>query len=301
MNTGTHPRLHWEGVKTIWGQVYNEHAKEYPDLYDQESSDRMYELDYGMTGFGLAPVKPQGQGAEYDEEVGGAETRYVHVAYALGYMVTWEELKFNKYPEVSARRSRANAFSMNQTIENVATVPYNNAFSTTYFTTWDGKALCATNHDNMSGGSFSNELDPPSDLMESALEDACIQIMGMQNDKGLLINVMPESLHVARQEWFNANRILKSVLQPDSQSNNINVLKATNAFPRGIKMNHYFTAAKPWFIRTNVRPGMKMFWVQKPDLEQDNDFDTRNAKAVSFMMFSVGCTDPRGIFGVEAS
>jgi hypothetical protein len=129
------------------------------------------------------------------------------------------------------------------------------------------------------------------------LEYISVQIMGAQNDSGLLINIMPESLHISRNEWFNANRVLQSVLQADSGNNNINVLKATNAFPKGIKLNHYFTAAHPWFVRTNAPEGMTMFWREEPSFSQDNDFDTKNAKAASYMRFSVGCTDPRGIFG----
>lgn len=301
INTGTHPRLHWPGIKEIWGDTYSQHPKEYPDLYDQMSSDKMYELDYGKGGFGLAPIKPQGHGIAFDTEVGGAETRYVHIAYALGYMVTYEERRFNQYKEVSARRAPNNAFSMNQTIENVAALLYNNMASTTYYTTWDGKAIAATDHLHMSGGTFSNMLSPASDLMESALEDMCIQIMGASNDRGLLVAVQPESLHIARQEFFNAHRILKATLQPDSTTNNPNVLRAVNAFPKGVKLNHYFTSAKPWFVRTNVRPGLKMYWAVKPEFDQDNDFDTKNAKAASFMMFSVGCTDPLSVFMSNAS
>ena len=233
----------------------------------------------------------------YDGETQGVVTTYTHVAYALGYIVTFEELRDNLYKEVATRRARANAFSMRQTTELVAAIPYNTAFVTTSFTTGDGAALCSTAHVNATGGTYSNALSPAADLSETALEDLTIQIMGAQNDTGQLINLMPRSLHVSRQEWFNANRILGSVLQNDTANNAINVLKATNAFPEGIKMNHYFTSAHPWFIRTNCPEGMTFFWRDEPMFDQDNDFDTKNAKAASYMRFSVGCTDPRGIYG----
>lgn len=297
VNTGSHPKLLWPGIFTTWGQVYDSHAKEYVDLYDIRTSDKAYEQGVQITPFGLAPVKTQGSGIQYEGEVQGAVTTYQHIAYALGYIVTFEELRDNMYKEVAARRAEGNAFSMNQTVEHVAAFIYNNAFSTTYFTTGDGAALCSTAHVNATGGMYSNTLSPAADLSEAALEDLTIQIMGSQNDTGLLINIMPESLHISRNEWYNANRILQSVLQSDSANNNINVLKATNAFPKGIKMNHYFTSAHPWFIRTNCPNGMTMFWRDEPMFDQDNDFDTKNAKAASYMRFSVGCTDPRGIFG----
>ena len=297
INTGSHPKLLWPGVYTTWGQIYDAHEKEYTDLYDIRMSDKAYEQGVQVTPFGLAPVKSQGAPVTYDSEVQGTVTTYQHIAYALGYIVTFEELRDNQYKEVATRRAEGNAFSMQQTVENVGAFIYNNAFTTTYFTTGDGKALVATDHTNTLGGTYSNALSPAADLSEASLEDLTIQIMGTQNDSGLLINIMPESLHISRQEWYNANRILQSVLQSNTANNNINVLKATNAFPKGIKMNHYFTSAHPWFIRTNCPNGMTMFWRDEPMFDQDNDFDTKNAKAASYMRFSVGCTDPRGIFG----
>lgn len=297
INTGSHPKLLWPGVYTTWGQVYDQHTKEYTDLYDVKSSDRAYEQGVQVTPFGLAPVKAQGAPVTYDGELQGVVSTYTHVAYALGYIVTFEEMRDNLYKEVATRRAEANAFSMNQTVENIAAFPYNNAFSTTYFTTADGAALVSTSHVNATGGNFSNALSPAADLSEAALEDLTIQIMGAQNDTGLLINIMPESLHISRQEWYNANRILQSVLQSGTANNDINVLKATNAFPKGIKMNHYFNSPHAWFIRTNAPNGMTFFWRDEPMFDQDNDFDTKNAKAASYMRLSVGCTDPRGIFG----
>lgn len=297
ITTGSHPKLLWPGIHDTWGQVYDAYEQEYPDLYEVEDSDKAYEEDVQVTGFGLAPVKVQGGSTTYDSEIQGPVTRYSHIAYALGYIVTYEELRDDLYEVVSMRRAKANAFSINQTVETVGAFIYNNAFATTYFTTGDGVALCSASHVNTTGGTYSNALTPAADLSEASLEDMCIQIMGTQTDRNLTINIMPESLHIARQEWFNANRILKSVLQSNAATNNINVLKATNAFPKGIKLNHFFTVAHAWFVRTNCPNGMTMFWRDRPLFDQDNDFDTKNAKASTYMRFSVGCTDPRGIFG----
>ena len=297
ISTGSHPKLLWPGVYTTWGQIYNAHETEYTDLYEVRDSDKAYEQGVQVTPFGLAPVKSQGASVTYDSEVQGPVNTYQHIAYALGYMVTYEEMRDNLYKEVATRRAAGNAFSMQQTIENVGAFLYNNAFATTYFTTGDGAALVSTAHVNTLGGTYSNALSPAADLSEASLEDLTVQIMGTQNDAGLLINIMPKSLHIARQEWYNANRILKSVLQPNTANNNINVLKATNVFPEGIKLNHYFTSAHAWFIRTNCPDGMTMFWRDRPMFDQDNDFATKNALAASYMRFSVGATDPRGIFG----
>ena len=297
INTSSHPKLLWPGVHEIWGQVYDEHAKEYADLFDELDSDKAYEQDVQITGFGLAPIKAQGAGVQYDYEMQGILSTYTHIAYATGYIVSFEEMRDNLYEEVSMRRAKANAFAINQTIENIAAFIYNNAFSTSFYTTGDAAALISTAHVNASGGTYSNALSPAADLAELSLEDLCIQTMGVQTDRGLMINIQPRSLHIPRQEWANAKRILGSVLQSDSANNNINVLKATNAFPEGVKLNHYFTAPHAWFVRTNCPSGMQMFWRDRPMFDQDNDFDTKNAKAATYMRLSVGCTDPRSIFG----
>jgi len=297
INSGTHPKLLWPGIHTVWGQVYDSHPKEYEDLYDIETSKKAYEQDVQVTGFGLATVKGQGAPVQYDSESQGFITTYSHVAYALGYIVTKEELDDNLYKEVSTRRAKANAFSINQTVETVAALVYNDAFTGAYYQSSDGQPLISTAHVQVSGGTFSNRLSPDADLSEAALEDINIQIMQMTMDRGLKISAMPLSLHVAPSEHYNAHRIMKSVLQNDTANNAINVLKATNAYPKGIKLNHFFTNPQAWFVRTNIPNGMTFFWRTKPEFDQDNDFDTKNAKAATYMRFSLGNTDPRGIYG----
>lgn len=297
INTGSHPKALWPGVHAFWGQVYNAHPTEYLDLFDNLDSDKAYEEDVQITGFGLAPAKAEGAPISYDSEIQGPTQRYTHIAYALGYKVTFEELRDNLYETVSRRRVQANAFSINQTIENIGAALYNDAFTGAVFLSADGQVLCSTAHVNTTGGTYSNALSPAADLMEASLEDMGIQIMGATNDRGLKISLMMQSLHVAPSEWYNANRILKSVLQSDTANNNINVLRATNAIPKGIKLNHFFTSPRAWFIRTNALNGMQMFWRDRPMFDQDNDFDTKNAKASTYMRLSVGNTDPRGLYG----
>ncbi len=297
INTASHPKLLWPGIHATWGQIYDEHQKEYTDLYDQLTSQKAYEQDVEVTGFGLAPVKGQGAPVSYDSEMQGWVSTYAHIAYALGYIVTYEELQDNLYKEVSTRRAKANAFSVSQTIENVSALLYNDAFAGAYYRMPDGQPLISDAHVNAPGGTWSNALTPGADLSEAALEDICIQIMNATNSRGLKISVMPKSLHIPTSEFFNAERILKSTLQSQTGNNAINVLKAQNAFPGGAKVNHYFNSASAWFVRTNVPNGMQMFMRNRPEFDQDNDFDTKNAKAATYMRFSVGATDARGIFG----
>ena len=298
ITTASHPKALWPGIKAWWGQVYDEHQEEYSKLFDSDTSSMNYEEDVQLTGFGLAPVKSEGSGVSYDSEIQGFTTRYTHVAYALGYIVTKEELDDNLYEQVSRRRSAALAMSFRQTKENIGANVYNRAFNGTYLG-GDGVALCSTAHPNTSGGTFANKPAVDADLSEASLEDALTAIMGFQNDRGLLINVMPRSLIVARQNFWNANRILKSAYTPSTANNAVNVLVATNAIPDGIHMNHYLTSPNAWFVRTNIQNGLKYYSRVGIQFDQDNDFDTMNAKAKGYERYSFGWTDPRAIYGVN--
>lgn len=184
---------------------------------------------------------------------------------------------------------------MYTTKETVAANVYNRAFNSAY-TFGDGKEILATDHPSLSGNQ-SNELSTAADLSETALEDIIIQIMNVQNSQGLRIALIPQTLHVAPGNWFNANRILKSALQNDTQNNAVNVLKQTGALPGGIKVNNYFTDADAWFVRTNAPSGLILFDREPVDFSQDNDFTTKNLAAAAYMRFSVGIGDWRALFG----
>lgn len=295
ITTGNHPKALWPGIKAWWGRVYDEHVTEYTDLFATDTSSRAYEEDVEVTGFGLAPVKAEGMSVSYDSESQSFVSRYTHVAYALGYIVTYEELQDNLYEMVSKRRSQALAFSMRQTTENVGANVYNRGFNSS-FAGGDGKEMLATDHPTLSGDQ-SNELTVAADLSEASIEDLIIQIMGATNARGLKISLMPKKLIVPRQLWFESNRILNSVLRSDTANNDVNVLNATNALPEGICVNHYLTDTDAWFMRTNAPRGLIHYSREKTSFTTDNDFDTSNAKAKSYQRESFKWTDWRGIYG----
>ena len=297
INTQKHPKLLWPGIQALWGDYfYKEHNPEYSKIFEVVDSKKSYEEDVQITGFGLAPEKTQGSGVAYDSEDQGFIQRYTHVAYALGYVVTHEELQDNQYMEVASRRTKAVAFSMNQTIETVAANILNRSTNASY-TYADGSVLLATDHPNTSGGTWSNKLATDADLSVASIEDLTIQIMGAQNDKGLQIPIMPQSLIVPRQEFYNAERILGSQLESGTANNDLNVIRSTGTFPKGIVMNHYLDNADDWFIGTNCPNGLKFIWRERPSFTNDGDFDTGNTKHKGYMRFIPGVTDARGVFG----
>lgn len=295
IGTGNHPKALWPGVRAWFGRSYDEYQPQYPDLVDVETSDKAYEEEVESTGFGMAVVKPAGNSISYDSDSQGYTARYTHVTYGLGYMVTEEELEDNLYMEVSSRRATDLAFGLRQTKENVVALVYIRSFTSTY-AGGDGKELCATDHPTIYGNQ-SNELTNPADLSEAAIEDMIIQIRQAKNARGMKIRLQPKSLHIPVNLEFEANRILKSVLQNDTANNAVNVLKMTNAIPGGIKSNQYFTSDSAWWIRTNAPRGLRMFQRRPVKFARDEDFDTSNAKAKATERYSVGWSEWRAIYG----
>lgn len=296
--TGNHPKSLWPGIHKWFGAVYAKHAVEYTGLFDVKGSSQNYEEDAEHSSFGLAPIKPEGQAVVYDSHQQGNVKRYIHTAFALGYVVTREELADNLYKQVSMARAQSLAFSMSQTRENVGANVYNRAFNSSY-TGADSVELIATTHTSLAGNQ-SNKLNPDAALSEAALEDMAIQIMDAKNSRGLKISLMPTTLCIPTALSFEAQRILKSALQNDTANNAQNALKSLNTIPNYVA-NHYFSSTTAWFVKTNAPNGLCWFDRESVEFSKDNDFDTDNAKAKAYMRFSVGWTDWRGVFGSDGA
>lgn len=295
ITTGNHPAALWPGVRKWFGKNYDEFPVEFSKVFDKDTSEKAYEEDIEATGFGLATVKGQGQSVSYDADSQGYTKRYTHLAYALGYIVTWEEMKDNQYEEKSFKRSRALAFSMRQTKEIVFANILNRATDSNY-TGGDGKELLATDHASLAGN-WSNELAVAADLSEASLEDLLIQIGQAKNSRGLRIAIKGDKLIVPVNLSFEAERIVKSNLQNDTANNAINAMKSMGVLPGGVFTYHYLTDTDQWFVKTNVPNGLMHIEREAMMFDKDNDFDTMNAKAKAYERYSGGWTDPRGIYG----
>lgn len=295
INSGSFAKALWPGVNAWYGKEYNEYPVEFDKLFDKFTSSRAFEEDVGISSFGLAVVKPEGAGISYDTERQAFITRYQHVVYALGFVITREMMEDDQYDIVGERKAQGLAFSMRQTKEIVAANVYNRAFNASYIG-GDGVAMVSASHPNIAGGTSSNIIATAADLSEAALEQACIDISGFTNDRGLLIGVRPESLVISRYMPFEAKRILQTDGRVGTNNNDLNALKDMGMIPKVI-VNHYLTDQDAWFIRTNVKNGMKYFERRADAFDMDNDFDTENAKFKATARYSFGWTDWRGIYG----
>jgi hypothetical protein len=286
----------WPGVNAWYGKSYNDYATEWDKLFEQNKSSKAYEEDVGLASFGLASVKNEGAPITFDTERQGFTSRYNHVVYALGFIITREMYEDDQYDVIGKRKANALARSMRMTKEINGANVYNRAFSGSGFTGGDGKTLIANDHLNVSGSTWSNLIATAADLSEAALEQAAIDIAAFRDDRGLLIAAKPRKLIIGPSGQFEAKRILGSDGRVGTDNNDLNAIKTLGIIPE-ITVNHYLTDADAWFILTDVKDGLKYFERRGDQFEMDNDFDTENAKFKATARYSFGWTDPRAIYG----
>ncbi len=296
INKGLFAKSLWPGVHAWWGDAYNEHTMQYPELFDMEYSSKAFEEDVQFVGMGMASVVAEGGSVTFDSMKQGFLTRYTHIKYGLGFILTDEMIEDDQYGVIAKKSATAIGYSMRQAKETVAANVYIRAFNSN-FTLSDGKEMCATDHPNISGGTWQNELSTASDLSEAALEQACIDIGDWTNDRGLKISARPLKLIIPNELQFEAERILTSTLRVGLADNDPNAIRQMGKFPGGVVMNNYLTDADAWFIRTDVKNSLMHYERRADALSDDIDFGSDNIKYKATARYSFGVTDQRGIFG----
>jgi len=301
INTGSFAKLLYPGLNKIYGQNYTEYPLECMQIFEEQMTSRAYEEDLGVTGFGMAAVKGEGNAITYDTEQQAFLTRYTPTVYALGFIITEEMMDDDLYDTIGSRRTEGLAYSMRQTKETVHANILNRAFNTSYVG-GDSATLiaCASagsaTHPNASGGTWTNGPLTDSDLSQAALEQAVIDISKFTDDRGKRMQVMPKQLIIPSDLQFEAERILQSVLQSGTADNDVNAIRTMGSIPK-IVVNHYLTDSDAWFVQTAIPNGMKTMMRKAATFSIDNDFDTSNAKFKAQERYVAGWTDPRCMYG----
>lgn len=288
------------GLNALFGLEYQQYEDEAGEVYETESSDRAFEEEVKLAGFGAAPVKSEGSAISYDTAQENFTARYVHQTVAMGFAITEEAVEDNLYDSVSARYTKALARAMAHTKQVKGAFPLNNAYVSANFAAGDGVQLCsAAGHLTVGGVAIPNALVTPSDLNETSLEQAVIDIAAFTDARGLLIAARPRKLIVAPYNQFVATRILDTELRPGTADNDINAMRTNGTIPDGYRVNHYLTTTnkKHWFICTDVPNGMKHFTRTALQTGMDGDFDTGNVRYKARERYSFGVSDYLGIFG----
>ena len=291
------------GLNSLFGMSYDTYSREYEQIFAIEDSQRAFEEEVLVTGFGGAPVKTEGQGVQFDNASESYTARYTHDTIALAFSLTEEAVEDNLYDSLGKRYVKALARSMANTKEVKGADVLNNAFSSS-FAGGDGKALIATDHPLARGGTAANRATTMADLNETSLEDALIDISTFTDDRGLTISVQATKLVVPPQLVFVADRILESTLRVGTADNDINAIRNTGVLPGGYTVNHYLTDPDAFFLLTTVTEmgeGLKMFQRTAMETSMEPDFSTGNLRYKARERYSFGFSDWRGIYGSEGA
>jgi len=283
------------GLNALFGLEYKRYDNEHAEIYDTENSDRAFEEEVMLSGFGNAQTKAEGQGVSFDDAQETFTSRYQHETIALAFAITEEAIEDNLYDRLASRYTKALARSMANTKQVKAANVLNNAFDDN-FAGGDGKALCADNHPTLAG-TFKNELGTSADLNETSLEQSMIDIAQMTDERGLKIAARGVKMIIPSELQFTAERLMKSQGRTGTADNDINAIAAMGMIPQGYVINHFLTDSDAFFIKTDVPNGMKMFVRAPIKTAMEGDFDTGNVRYKARERYSFGFSDPRGIFG----
>ena len=286
------------GLNALFGMEYKRYGEEHKELYETESSERSFEEETKLSGFSAAPVKNEGNAIAYDNGQEAWTARYNHETIALGFSLTEEAVEDNLYDTLSSRYTKALARAMAYTKQVKAANVLNNGFNTGgSYNGGDGVSLFNTAHPLVSGGTNSNTQSVATDLNETALENAVIQIAGWTDERGLLIAAKPRKLVIPPALQFVATRLLETELRTATADNDINALKNNGAIPEGYTVNHFLTDTDAYFLTTDVPNGMKHFVRTALTTSMDGDFDTGNVRYKARERYSFGWSDPLGMWG----
>jgi len=283
------------GLNALFGLEYGKYENEHTEIYETETSERSFEEEVKLSGFGAAPVKPEGSAITYDNAQESFTARYNHETVAMGFSITEEAMEDNLYDSLSARYTKALARAMAYTKQVKAASLLNTGFTT--FQSGDGVTLFNTAHPTVAGGTNSNRPSVDVDLNETALEQAVIDIAAFKDERGLLIAARPRKLIVPPSLMFVATRLLETELRVGTADNDLNALKSNGSIPQGYRVNHYLTDADAWYITTDIPNGMKHFVRTAMSTSMDGDFDTGNVRYKARERYSFGVSDPLGMYG----
>ena len=288
------------GLNALFGLEYARYEDESAEIYDTESSERAFEEEVMLSGFGSAPVKQEGSAVTFDDAQEAYTARYTHETIALAFSITEEAIEDNLYDRLASRYTKALARSMANTKQVKAAATLNNAFDSN-FAGGDGKELCATDHPLVNNGTLRNEPSTDADLNETSLENALIDIAAFVDERGLKVSVRGQKLIIPPNLQFVADRLLESTLRPSSADNDVNAVRNMGMLPQGYVVNHYLTDTDAFFIKTDAPRGFVHFERMPMSTKMEGDFDTGNVRFKARERYSFGYSDPRCVYGSKGA
>jgi len=297
MNRASFAKMLEPGLNTLFGLEYDSYPAEYEAVFESNTSQKAFEEDVLLAGFGNAPTKSEGSAVSYDAASQQWTARYQHETIALAFSITEEAEEDGQYGSIASRYTKALARSMASTKEIKAANILNTA---TTVNGGDGAPLLSASHPTQNGNQ-SNILATAADLSEVSLEAILIQIADMKDDRGLRVAAQGTQLVIPTAYTFVAERLLESQLRTGTADNDINAIRQGGYLPQGYHIMRRLTDSDQWFVQTDIPDGLKMFQRSPMKKGMEGDFETGNVRYKVRERYSFGATDWRGVFGSQGA
>lgn len=276
-----------------------------PSIFDVRGSQRADEQHIGVGVFGSQGWNFEDSGrVQYDDRNKGYPKTFTHAEFAKGFMVERKLIDDNLTQIVldDARELGDSAFRKR---EKGAASVFNNAFTSTTnddgFSTLgpDSVVLCSNSHPLSTEDSSVQDNAGSSALAASAVSTTRVAMQDFTDDRGDILDVMPDLLLVPPDLEDTAATITRSVLDPASANNAVN---PQNGRFRTLVW-HYLTDANNWFMIDSGRMRRSLLWYDRIPLEfgLEDDFDTFQAKFRAYMRYSYGWRDWSWVYGHAVS
>jgi hypothetical protein len=285
-------------LNEVFDGVYDQRADEWKQVFtEQKGIARNYHEEPVLYGFGAAPELPDGMAVTYQS--GGVLflQRYLYKVYGLAFALTKVLVEDGDHIRIGQTYAKHLAQSLVETKETLAANILNRAFNGSY-TGGDGVSLIATNHPIVSG-TFSNQLTTAAALSQTSLEQLLIQIRNAVDNNGKRIRLTPKQIVTGPSNVFQAEVLLKSVLRAGTADNDINPVKSLGLLGDGQANLSRITSTTAWWVQTDAPEGLKLLMRRPLEKSMEGDFETDSMRYKATERYTLGWTDPRGIFGTS--
>lgn len=288
-------------VRFKFDQAFQRRASLLATLFNVQSSSRAYEAVSGVGAIGVDAwnnYKNAGTVSEVDFNQGYKKI-YTHVEYPLDIGIerkTIDDMQGDVFRQVERMGDSAAVKR-----ESDAASVFNNAFTDTApYAGADAVGLCSTVHplSPMNAGTQSNEFTYA--LTKSNVSTIREAMMALTDDNGNKVAITPTAILVPPALEDEAIEISKSMLDPTSGNNTVNV----HAGRFTVITWHYLTDSNAWFMLDTNQMKLALDWFDRVALGiklRDGDDRTLVAYWRAYMRYSFGWSDWKWCAGSNPS
>jgi hypothetical protein len=290
-------KLYFEGADPNGAFEFEQFFKMAPSLTDQHT-------DGNMGGFGSYRRKPIGDAIEYDQVIPGRTSTVKHEAYALGWMIPYEDLKDDPRGIFQQDVTRDLGAKARITAEELGGTALDSMWTdnvTIFQTGSDGVPFFSLLHPIAPGSSvtFSNRPATDIDISVAGLQAADLALTNMPDLRGKRIQgVKPTILNYGRNlKWIIAE-ILGSPAIPYMSSDTPNTAKK---IALTTKEASYMSRTNAWWLSCASKSPLTGYWRERPNAQNDSQFSTGNKLYKGYFRLSLKYDDPRRAYGSPGS